>query len=121
MTLIKLIMANSVMFILRLAVCLTAQARIPSLRHHHVFQRFPDVGRNQDLHTPDLPFHLLGVDLTEVAVLVLHLHIPEHQSVKDNCVSVTKLLHDLIIPVGKPTGWFDFLRFEKKFVIFMSF
>ena len=74
------IMAMMVMFILRLAVCLTAQARIPSLRHRHVLQRLPDVRGNQDLHTPNLPLHLLGVDLTEVTVLVIHLHVPEHHS-----------------------------------------
>ena len=74
------IMATSVMFLLRLAVGLAAQARIPSLRHRDVFQGLPDVGRDQDLHTPDLPLHLLGVDLTEVAVLVIHLHVPEHHS-----------------------------------------
>ena len=71
---------DPVMSILRLAVGLTAQAGIPSLRHRHVFEGLPDVWRNQDLHTPDLPLHLLGVDLTEVAILVLQLHIPEQST-----------------------------------------
>ena len=93
-----------VMFILRLAVCLTAQAGIPSLRHRHVLQRLPDVRRNQDLHTPNLPLHLLGVDLTEVAVLVLHLHVPEHHSQQN--------LNDLTLPVEqrRPTGQLDFRK-----------
>ena len=74
---ITVITATLVMSILRLAVGLTAQARIASLRHRDVFEGFPNVGRDQDLHTANLPLHLLRVDLTEVAILVLHLHIPE--------------------------------------------
>ena len=66
-----------VIFILRLAVSLAAQADIAALSDRHVFQGLPDVWRNQDLHTSNLSLHLLRVDLTEVAVLVLHLHIPE--------------------------------------------
>ena len=77
--LITLIKATMVIFILRLAVSLAAQADIAALSHRHVFQGLPDVGRNQNLHTPNLPLHLLRVDLTEVAVLVLHLDVPEHE------------------------------------------
>ena len=77
---ISLMMVTLVMSLLRLAVCLTAQAGIASLRHRHVFEGLPDVRRNQDLHTAHLPLHLLGVDLTEVAILVLHLHIPEQST-----------------------------------------
>ena len=74
------IMATLVMSLLRLAMSLTAQAGIASLRHCDVFQGLENVRRNQDLHTAHLPLHLLGVDLTEVAVLVLHLHVPEQES-----------------------------------------
>ena len=83
---IPLMMATLVTSLLRLAVSLTAQAGIASLRHCHVFEGLPDVGRNQDLHTAHLSLHLLGVDLTEVAVLVLHLYIPEQSTPQSSSI-----------------------------------